>query len=257
MLAGVCGAPAVQAGAPDISNTGVPSDRMRPRHLEFQDGVDLQAPHAPAPHAPAIDEATPRRPVFARHAASLLVIREAASGTEVLMGMRGAGHRFMPNRLVFPGGAVDKADRTLPAAAEPGPALMAMLQRSARPPLARAIAMAAARELHEETGLSLGRLPRLDQLDYLCRAITPPNSPIRFNARFLIAPADAIEGDHADSHELQNVRFYKVDEVLREDLVIVTGQVLARLHAWLELPRDERAARTTLDVFRKRAWGTE
>lgn len=44
-----------------------------------------------------------------RHAASLILWRhsgqQAESGTvEVLMGMRAAGHRFMPNRLVFPGG---------------------------------------------------------------------------------------------------------------------------------------------------------
>ena len=62
-----------------------------------------------------------RRPapprVRARHAASLVVLRRRASGEpEVLMGMRGATHRFMPNRLVFPGGAVDRADLTAPAA---------------------------------------------------------------------------------------------------------------------------------------------
>ena len=44
------------------------------------------------------------RPVFARHAASLLLWRRGEAGPEVLMGVRGAGHRFMPNRLVFPGG---------------------------------------------------------------------------------------------------------------------------------------------------------
>ena len=32
----------------------------------------------------------------------------------MLMGMRGAKHRFMPNRLVFPGGRVDRADLTMP-----------------------------------------------------------------------------------------------------------------------------------------------
>ena len=48
-------------------------------------------------------------PVVPKHAASLLVLR-TADAPEVLMGMRGAGHKFMPNRLVFPGGRVDPED---------------------------------------------------------------------------------------------------------------------------------------------------
>ena len=118
------------------------------------------------------------------------------------MGLRGAGHRFMPNRLVFPGGAVDPADRTASAAAEPRPEVLAMLGRGAQPRLARALVVAAARELQEETGLSLGSPPRLDRVDYLCRAITPPASPIRFNARFLVADAADVEGELAGSGEL-------------------------------------------------------
>ena len=53
-----------------------------------------------------------RRAVTPRHAASLILLR---GETHVLMGMRGARHRFMPNRLVFPGGAVDRSDATAPA----------------------------------------------------------------------------------------------------------------------------------------------
>ena len=91
------------------------------------------------------DGAIRSRPVFARHAASLLVLRNGLDGPEVLMGQRGAGHRFMPNRLVFPGGAVDPDDATLPAATEPRPGVLAMLACNARPRLARALVAAAAR----------------------------------------------------------------------------------------------------------------
>ena len=52
-----------------------------------------------------------RRAVRPRDAASLIIVRPGADGPEVLMGMRGARHRFMPNRLVFPGGRVDPDDR--------------------------------------------------------------------------------------------------------------------------------------------------
>ena len=65
--------------------------------------------------------------MFARHAASLILWRPGPDGIEVLMGMRGAGHRFMPNRLVFPGGAVDQADRRAQAATEPDPGTLALL----------------------------------------------------------------------------------------------------------------------------------
>ena len=146
------------------------------------------------------------------------------------MGVRGAGHRFVPNRLVFPGGAVDPADRTASAATEPGPALLAALQLRARPPLARGIAMAAARELHEETGMWLatspGAPPLLDRLSYLCRAVTPPRLPMRFNARFLVAPAEAVCGVPKDSRELNQVRFYPVTDAIALDVMDVTRWVL-------------------------------
>ena len=65
---------------------------------------------APLPGTSPLLAARPRVPtVRARHAASLVVLRHSTSGEpELLMGMRGARHRFMPNRLVFPGGAVDR-----------------------------------------------------------------------------------------------------------------------------------------------------
>ena len=190
------------------------------------------------------------RPVFARHAASLLLWRPGADGPEVLMGVRGAGHRFMPNRLVFPGGAVDQGDGVAPAASEPDAETLALLGRVARPRLARGLVMAAARELEEETGLSFGRPPRLAGISYLCRAITPPASPIRFNARFLVADAGLVSGEPADGHELSAVRFYPVREALSLEIMAVTRAVLERLEeflAWDGGPREVFA-------FRKRRW---
>ncbi len=170
------------------------------------------------------------------------------------MGLRGAGHRFMPSRLVFPGGAVDKGDRTAPAATEPDPATLAMLARRAKPPLARALVYAAARELQEETGLSLGMPPRLDRIDYLCRAVTPPPSPIRFNARFLVAPAEIAEGEPQDTHELEQVRFYEAAEIMTLDVMPVTREVLKRLEALLALPEPARRERSEFAVFKRRVW---
>jgi len=197
------------------------------------------------------------RPVFARHAASLIVLQPGPLGPEVLMGLRGAGHRFMPNRLVFPGGAVDRLDATRPVAAEPQADVLAMLGRAARPRLARALVAAAARELEEEAGLSLGVPPRLDAVDYLCRAVTPPSRPMRFNARFFIVEAAATQGEIGGSGELEAVRYYPLSEAMALDLALVTREVLDRLSAWLKLPAAAKRERTSTDVFKERRWRVE
>ena len=198
-----------------------------------------------------------KRPVFARHAASLIVLRAGSSDHEVLMGLRGAGHRFMPNRLVFPGGAVDPGDALLPAATEPRDDVLAAVGRAARPRLARALVAAAARELEEETGLTLGTPPRLDAIDYLCRAVTPTASSVRFNARFLVVDAAMTQGTLGGSGELEAVRFYPMAEALALDLALVTRQVLDRLQSWLALPEALRRARPRTDVFKERRWREE
>lgn len=198
-----------------------------------------------------------KRPAFARHAASLIVLREGPLGPELLMGLRGAGHRFMPNRLVFPGGAVDPSDAARPAATEPRAEVLSALGRAARPRLARALVAAAARELEEETGLSLGTPPRLDVIDYLCRAVTPPTRPMRFNARFLVVDAAATQGALGGSGELEAIRFYPLSEALALDLALVTREVLERLQAWLTLPDSMRHARPSTEVFRERRWRVE
>ena len=191
------------------------------------------------------------RNAIAQHAASLIVLRDGPGEPHVLMGLRGAGHRFMPNRLVFPGGRVDPADHSAPCANPlPAPARV-LLQKAARPGLAQALAIAAARELEEETGLTLGNPPDLGGMDYLCRAVTPPEMPIRFNARFLVVPADRVSGTLGGSGELEGLRWYGLNETLALDLVWITQQILLELRRYLALPPDARAARTRTPLFRR------
>ena len=59
------------------------------------------------------------REARARHAASLIVYKIENDEPHMLMGMRGAKHRFMPNRLVFPGGRVDIPDLRAPFEVNP------------------------------------------------------------------------------------------------------------------------------------------
>lgn len=202
-------------------------------------------------------DAAKRRPVRPRHAASLLIVRPGPSGPEVLMGMRGAKHRFMPNRLVFPGGRVDPADHAAQAAAPLAPHTRALLERSASPRLAHAIGIAVARELHEETGLTLGDPPALDGLHYLMRAITPTSMPMRFHARFLTVGHERVSGTLAGSGELENLRYYAVAEALALDLADITELVLRHLLDFLAMPERERIERNRTPFYSSRRWRME
>jgi 8-oxo-dGTP pyrophosphatase MutT (NUDIX family) len=206
-----------------------------------------------------IDQHEPPRPktVRPRHAASIVVLRTAGDEPSMLMGMRGAKHRFMPNRLVFPGGAVERADLTAPAATALSPHTERLLRKAANEHLAHGIGVAAARELEEETGLSLGTPPRLDAIEYLCRAITPPPSPIRFNARFLLVPEASVSGTLGGDGELENLRFYGMQEALALDLALPTRLVIERVQLWIAMGEAERRARTHTPILRNRGWRME
>ena len=193
--------------------------------------------------------------VIPRPAASLLVLR--GEGRQVLMGMRGAKHRFMPNRLVFPGGAVDTADHAADIAAPLPPHALRRLEKAADPALARALGVAVARELEEETGLSLGTPPALHGLDYLCRAITPEPSPVRFDARFFVVHEEHVSGTLAGSGELEDLRWWDVDEALAMDLAGPQRRVFERLRIWLGMDAEERAAQTLVPVLWWREWELE
>ncbi len=193
--------------------------------------------------------------VRAKHAASLIVLRQRNKEPHMLMGMRGARHRFMPNRLVFPGGRVDRADLTAHVAAPLSPATERALRKKTNAKLAHALAAAAARELQEETGLTLGDPPRLDVLHYLARAVTPPGLPIRFNARFLVVDEQHVSGELGGDGELDGLRFYGMSEALALELALPTRRVLERLKLWLALPEAQRDTLTETPVLlRDRGW---
>jgi 8-oxo-dGTP pyrophosphatase MutT (NUDIX family) len=189
------------------------------------------------------------RLVHPRNAATLILWRKTAKGHEVLMGRRHARLRFMPNLMVFPGGRVDRADHRAPAVSELRPLTRRMLERRATPSLARALAVAAVRELFEETGLVLGErrgeavAPDLARIDYLCRAVTPADRPMRFNARFLVAPAEAAHGRIVGSGELEDLRFHPLHELDGQPVASITAMVLGEFRAWLALSEQQRARR--------------
>src|SRR5580704_5994135 len=94
-----------------------------------------------------------------RDAATLILIDASGPTAKVLLGKRHHGHKFMPGKYVFPGGAVEPADKRMPTARpldrHAEQRLMHAVKRPS-PVKARALAMAAIRETYEETGLLLG-----------------------------------------------------------------------------------------------------
>jgi len=196
----------------------------------------------------------PRRAVRPKDAASLILWRDGPDGTEVLMGRRHRDMRFMPGVLVFPGGRVDLADYRARPLGDLPITTRRMLEISARPSQATALAVCALRELEEEAGLVLGEMvagrlqPDLAPLHYLTRAITPADRPMRFHARFLVAEAKHAQGEIRGSGELEEVRFFALGELHAQPLAKITGMILEEFAGWLALSSQGRARRKLISI---------
>jgi 8-oxo-dGTP pyrophosphatase MutT (NUDIX family) len=201
-----------------------------------------------------------------RDAATLILVRQRGEVPEVLLGCRDARHAFMPNRYVFPGGRVDRADAHVPVATALDPFVEERLLKAATPNRARALGVAAVRETFEETGLMLakplargasaadcgehwhgfldrGLGPALDCLDLIARAVTPPGRPRRFNARFFMARAEDATGEIRHSSELGDIRWVRLDEARELPLPTITGLILGEVGRLLKEPPDRRTQR--------------
>ncbi|EBA07101.1 NUDIX hydrolase [Sagittula stellata] len=190
-----------------------------------------------------------------RDAATVIVLRDRRTRPRVLMGQRGAKAAFMPNKFVFPGGAVDRGDAQIHLTRPLSPLCAARIEEDAPAGIARALAAAAVRELWEETGQILGtpapwpgtvpadwlsfagtgHRPSAEGLQFVFRAITPPGRPRRFDARFFLLDAEALMSDPDDfSHatdELSHLQWIAVDEIRDYDLPFITEVVLAEVAA--------------------------
>jgi 8-oxo-dGTP pyrophosphatase MutT (NUDIX family) len=211
-----------------------------------------------------------------RDAATVIVIRDPGGEPRVLMGQRAAAAVFMPEKFVFPGGAVDPGDAGIPLAGPLPQACAAALAAEAAPGLGPALAAAAVRELFEESGLALGRpgrweappadwagfaalglVPSAEALRFVFRAITPPGRPRRFDARFFLLDAAALAGDPDDfsraTDELSALQWIPLAEVRRFPLPFITEVVLAEVAAALpqmEPPAEVPFFRTDADESR-------
>jgi 8-oxo-dGTP pyrophosphatase MutT (NUDIX family) len=228
---------------------------------------------------PAVDESDPQSAppgerradgpsVRPRDAATLIILRGAQDVPRVLLGKRSAGHAFMPNKLVFPGGTLELADSRIRPPRDLHPAVQRRLCRGCSGTRARALALAAIRETYEETGLLLGEratpglrsrsphwahflrqgvVPRLDVLHYIARAITPPHRSRRFDARFFLVDAEHIQGEAqeqpAGSGELLDLQWLELSRAVdMAQLPLITRTVLRELQRRLREGHDRATA---------------
>jgi 8-oxo-dGTP pyrophosphatase MutT (NUDIX family) len=151
-------------------------------------------------------------------AATVMLLRPAAGGFEVLMVERNA-RGFFGSIVVFPGGAVDAIDRVGEGGDE------------------RAARRAAVRELAEEAGILLtsagavaGPVVRdeayyrwvetnavemaVDSLVLVSRWVTPEGAPRRFDTRFYMASSEDVPEVRIDSEELVGHSWVSPDTAL-------------------------------------------
>ena len=210
-----------------------------------------------------ISPAAPRgsvsgRSVSPRDAATLIVLDRSRAEARVLMGRRHAGHAFMPDTFVFPGGRLEPGDRRMRSASELDAATAARLDRDV--PVrsrgrGRALALAAVRETFEETGFVIGcrtstcagtappgnwasfaqagALPDLAALTFVGRAITPPNGRRRYDTRFFSVDRSAVlaelPGFVGPEKELTELAWVRVHAASRLDMPEITAVMLDEL----------------------------
>lgn len=203
------------------------------------------------------DEVIVRKRLRPKDAATLILVRRDAREPRILMGRRHENMAFQPGKYVFPGGRIDPGDQRISVGGDLRPGVLAKAAIGITHERARGLALAAIRETFEETGVLVGArgteiprtrspawaeffahgvVPELSRLDYIGRAITPPNRPRRFDARFFMADAEAIAAalDAAENTELLEPCWVTFPEARALDLPSITrrmiGEAEARLH---------------------------
>ena len=190
-----------------------------------------------------------------RDASTIVLLRGRTSDPHVLMGQRGSNAAFMPDKFVFPGGAMESEDSDIPLATGLNSLCKSRLREETAKDLSNSLAVAAIRELWEESGLVLGKpgnwtctpppdwrafaatghVPVAHPLQFIFRAITPPGRPRRFDTRFFLVDASNISGDLDDfsaaSDELSHLQWIPLPKARDYDLPLITEVVIEKVAA--------------------------
>lgn len=192
-------------------------------------------------------------------AASILLVDGSSRTTpRLLMGRRQPGNVFLPDKWVFPGGRLEVEDALVrpasPLHAADSEALNARLTLEPAAAFAQSLALAAVRELFEETGCALaeaartgdgledvwpsfrdlGLRPTLAGLRLIGRAVTPPGRPRRYDTRFFVSHRrDVVEGAGPADGEFSDLNWFTFEEARALDLPNITRRLLADLEICL------------------------
>lgn len=188
-------------------------------------------------------------------AACVLLVDRQGTRPRLLMGLRRPDNVFLPNKWVFPGGRLEATDFAVepatPLGEDDAAALLAALPAPVSPLLPQALAVAAVRELFEETGHALalksgeagaprgtacprlgplGLVPTLAPLRLIARAITPPGRTRRYDTRFFVTGrASVIEAVGPADGEFTEQGWFTFPEAEDLDLPNITRRILADL----------------------------
>ncbi|MEM9278023.1 MAG: NUDIX domain-containing protein [Pseudomonadota bacterium] len=191
-----------------------------------------------------------------KNASTMILLDGPVDDPLVLMGKRNKKLKFMPGALVFPGGSVDRFDGSVPSVTELTQQTSNRLKVSMRGrPTdrgARALGMAAIREVAEESGIMVGKsgdlstdhdhwkefrqagiVPSLSGLRLFARAITPPGMDRRFDTWFFIAHASEVgftpAGGFSPDGELEDLQWIKPEKAITESTREITRVMLVEL----------------------------
>ena len=186
--------------------------------------------------------------VVPKESASLIIIRKSFNSTEVLMGKRNAFHKFMPNKIAFPGGKLDKIDIKISNQIKKLPEFKELLSLDVQLNKHLAHYFCALREAYEETGVlidcenynflsndgsklrKLSDYPSVNKIKLIARAITPPHSKIRFDNKFFLVNSKHITNySPINSNELLDIDWYDLDKAMSLDIPHISKRILKLL----------------------------
>ncbi len=197
-----------------------------------------------------------------KFAATMILLDRDSKSPKVLMGRRNKNLKFMPGALVFPGGSVDRSDGSVKAAGELDPVVehrvTNALASAGTRRRARGLAMAAIREVAEESGLLIGNkqtfasqhdnwadfaargiTPTLSGLRLFARAITPPVMARRFDTWFFVGEKSSVghipDGGFEPDGELEELQWITPEDAIggptREITRVLLVELMERLKA--------------------------
>lgn len=191
-----------------------------------------------------------------RNASTMILLDGDMRDPVVLMGRRNKKLKFMPGALVFPGGSVDPHDGSVKACDDLTLAtqnrLISAMRGKPTKRGAKALAIAAVREVSEESGLLIGKpgnlqsnhehwadfkheniVPSLSGIRLFSRAITPPGMVRRFDTWFFVAHASEVgftpEGGFSPDGELEDLQWIRPEEAIVENTREITRVMLVEL----------------------------